>query len=184
MTAAANQGESGQVSTATQLLIDAFRRVHEDVPTVVRGLSTRELSWRPDADANPIGWLVWHLARVQDSHLTDLVAAPQVWEEGGWAERFALPYSPSDIGYGQSSQQVGQFLLHDPSLLLDYCEAVQAMTTPILVGLPDEDHGRVIDESWDPPVTIGVRLVSVVNDITQHVGQAAYVRGLVERRRN
>lgn len=184
MTAAANRRATEHVSTTTQLLIDAFRRVHEDVPTVVRGLSPEELAWRPDGDANPIGWLVWHLARVQDSHLTDLVAAPQVWEEGGWAERFALPYDPSDIGYGQSSQQVGQFSLRDPSLLVDYCEAVQARTPDILTGFDAEDLDRVIDESWDPPVTIGVRLVSVVNDITQHMGQAAYVRGLVERRRN
>lgn len=173
-----------QRSSTTRLLLDAFERVHETVPTVVSGLSVPELTWRPDTDANPIGWLIWHLSRVQDSHLSDLAASPQLWIQGGWAERFALPYDESAIGYGQDSEDVGQFSLNAPSLLREYHEAVHSRTTQIIPSFSEDDYDRVIDDSYDPPVTIGVRLMSVVNDITQHVGQAAYVRGLVERRRN
>ncbi len=54
--------------------------------------------------------------------------------------------------------------------------------SPTSSGLQPADLDVVVDERWDPPVTLGVRLVSVVNEVNQHVGQAAYVRGLLERR--
>ena len=48
-------------------------------------------------------------------------------------------------------------------------------------GLTDADLPRVVDERWDPPVTLGVRLVSVISDCLQHAGQAAFVRGILLR---
>lgn len=177
------QHDGNPTSTAAHLLQDAFDRVHELVPATIKDLSIVELVWRPDAGANPIGWLVWHLTRVQDDHLASLDGSEQAWLESGWAEKFALPYDDSAIGFGQSAQEVGAFTLTDPDMLLRYHDEVQARTTEILDGLSDDDYDRVIDDSYDPPVTLGARLVSVVNDMTQHIGQAAYVRGLVERRR-
>lgn len=183
-TAQSPEGNVGnQKNPSTPLLLDAFGRVQELVPTVVHGLSAQELTWRPDADANSVGWLVWHLSRVQDNHLAEIGGSSEVWIADGWSERFALPYPESAIGYGQSSDSVGQFFVDDPSLLSSYHDSVQDMTAGIISRLSPEDYGRVIDESFDPPVTIGTRLISVINDITQHVGQAAYVRGIIDRRR-
>ncbi len=167
---------------ARALLLDAFGRVHEDLPAVVDGLTPEQLLWRPDPAANHIAWLVWHLARVQDDHLAGLSGREQVWTAGGWAERFGLPYRTHDIGYGQSSDQVGAFRLEDPQLLTGYHEAVHGETVRVVEAMTEADFERVVDRNWDPPVTAAVRLVSVVNDITQHLGQAAYVRGLAERR--
>ncbi len=167
----------------TCLMLDAFERVNELMPTVIEDLSVDELLWRPDADANPIAWLLWHLTRVQDSHLADLDGSEQLWVEGGWAEKFALPYDENSVGFGQSSDEVGRFSITDPSLLEGYHHAVHSRTNDIVSQLSDDDYDRVIDDSYDPPVTISTRLVSVVNDTTQHIGQASYVRGLVERRR-
>ena len=167
---------------SARLLLDAFDRVHELVPSVVEGLDSQELSWRPDKDANSIGWLLWHLARVEDSHLADLDGSEQIWTQDGWAQRFQLPYDESDIGFGQDSAAVGQFYVADPRLLISYDEAVHARTKKIVSQLTGPDHERVIDDSYDPPVTLGARLVSVVNDTTQHIGQASYVRGLLRRR--
>lgn len=178
-----DQSAPERVSSATELLLDGFDRVHELVPAVVEGLSPQELSRRPDEAANPIGWLLWHLARVEDSHLADLHGSEQVWTQDGWADRFALPYDHSSIGFGQSSDEVGQFTVEDPSLLIRYHEAVHNKTHEIVSRLAGTDYQRVIDDSYDPPVTLGARLVSVVNDTTQHIGQASYIRGLVERRR-
>jgi hypothetical protein len=169
------------MTSAQEILRDAFDRVHELVPSTVEGLTTDELLWRPDADANHLAWLVWHLSRVQDDHLAGVGEVEQAW--GGWAPRFGLPYPEGAIGYGQSSAAVGAFVLADPELLTGYHEAVHELTCSVLEGLSDEDLGRVVDDRWDPPVTAAVRLVSVVNDVGQHVGQAAYVRGLIERRR-
>ncbi len=171
------------MTRAQEILQDAFDRVHELVPSAVDGLTADELLWRPDPEANHVAWLVWHLSRVQDDHLAGVASVDQVWTGQGWSSRFGLPYPDDAIGYGQSSEEVGSFELSDPGLLTGYHEAVHSMTRSVLDGLTDDDLSRVVDERWDPPVTVAVRLVSVVNDIGQHVGQAAYVRGLIERRR-
>lgn len=169
-------------ATARALLIDAFGRVHEELPDVVGGLTREQLLWRPDAAANPIGWLVWHLTRVQDDHLAGVGGHEQVWTAGSWTERFGLPYPQRAIGYGQSSEEVGAFDVDDPALLTDYHAAVHEQTVRVVERLGDADFDRIVDRRWDPPVTVAVRLVSVVNDITQHLGQAAYVRGLLDRK--
>jgi hypothetical protein len=180
----ANHAEQTVPMTSAQgILQDAFDRVHELVPAAVEGLTTDELLWRPDADANHIAWLVWHLSRVQDDHLAGVGEVEQAWTAQGWSGRFGLPYAEGTIGYGQSSDDVGAFVLQEPELLTGYHEAVHALTRSVLSGLSDDDLSRVVDDSWDPPVTAATRLVSVVNDVSQHVGQAGYVRGLVERRR-
>jgi len=164
--------------TPAELLTDAFERVRESVHAVLDGLGDDDLTHRPTADANPIGWLVWHLARVQDDHVADVAGTEQVWTADGFVDRFDLPYDTSAIGYGHSSEDVGAFRA-DAALLGEYYDAVHSRTLGYLAGLAPEDLDRVVDERWDPPVTLGARLVSVVNDDTQHVGQAAYVKGLL-----
>lgn len=164
--------------TPTDLLADAFGRVLESAEAVLDGLTDDQLTERPSPDANPIGWLVWHLARVQDDHVADVAGSEQIWTAQGYADRFALPYDRDAIGYGQSSEDVGAFAA-TADLLGDYLRAVHARTLDYLSGLRPADLDRVVDERWDPPVTLGARLVSVVDDDTQHVGQAAYVTGLL-----
>jgi hypothetical protein len=171
------------MATAIDVLRDAFDRIHEELPAVLDGLSADRLSWRPDGGANPIGWLVWHLTRVQDDHVAGVADREQVWTRDGWVDRFELPYPVGAIGYGQSADEVAAFRPMEPSGLLGYHEAVHELTGAVLDELGERELDRVVDARWDPPVTVAVRLVSVVNDITQHLGQAAYVRGLVERRR-
>lgn len=165
-----------------ELLLDAFGRVRESVHDVVDGLSPDQLAARLDAEANSIAWLVWHLTRVQDDHIAGVAGTKQVWTSDGWAERFDLPFSPSSIGYGHDSDDVAAVRVGSAELLTGYYEAVHEATLRYVGGLTDDDLDRVVDRGWDPPVTLGVRLVSVVNDDTQHVGQAAFVRGILLRR--
>lgn len=169
------------MATVNEILTDAFERVRESVHQVVDGLSPDDLAWRPDPEANSIAWLVWHLTRVQDDHIADVAGGEQLWETGGWAARFDLPFDQRVIGYGQSPAEVGK-VRADAEQLTGYYDAVHSATLSYLDTLTEEDFPRVVDERWDPPVTLAARLVSVVNDDTQHVGQAAYVRGLLERR--
>jgi uncharacterized damage-inducible protein DinB len=169
------------MTLANDLLVDAFGRVREAVHDAVEGLDEDQLAFRPDADANSIAWLVWHLSRVQDDHVANVAAGEQIWTAGGWVERFRLPFDVSAIGYGQSSKEVGQ-VRATAEMLAGYHDAVHGATVDYVRTLQDADYPRVVDERWDPPVTLAVRLMSVVNDTAQHVGQAAYVRGLVTRR--
>jgi hypothetical protein len=169
------------MTTANQLLIDGFDRVHELVPSAVEGLTADELLWRPDPEANHVAWLVWHLTRVQDDHVAAVAGGEQLWTVGGWVERFGLPFDVGATGYGQTSEEVGR-VRAGAELLIGYQDAVHRSTVDYLSTLSDDDYERVVDERWDPPVTLAVRLVSVLNDTLQHAGQASYVRGLVDRR--
>lgn len=166
--------------TPAELLLEAYGRLPALAGGAVEGLSAEQLAVRVGPDANPIGWLIWHLARVQDDHLAGAFDVEQVWVTDGWVERFDLPFDTAEIGYGHSSDQVAA-VRADASLLSGYVAAVHRRTRELLLTVSADDLDRVVDRSYDPPVTLGVRLVSVLQDVLEHVGQAAYVRGLIER---
>ncbi|MBC8094066.1 MAG: DinB family protein [Pseudonocardia sp.] len=163
------------------VLADAFARVHGSAHAAAADLTPEQLTWRADPDANTIAWLLWHLARVQDDHVAGVADVQQVWTAQGWAARFALPFDVDDIGYGHSGAEVAAVDVDSAKLLTDYVDAVHEQTLRLLRTLTDADLDRVVDAEWDPPVTLGVRLVSVINDDLQHVGQAAFLRGLIGR---
>jgi hypothetical protein len=165
--------------TSAELLTDAFGRVQETVREAVDGLSADQLAARLDEDANSIAWLCWHLARVQDDHVADAFGVGQVWPD--FADRFGLPFGPEAIGYGHSSRQVALVRVSSGDLLTAYHDAVHAQTVALVAGVTDADLSRIVDERWDPPVTLGVRLVSVISDCLQHAGQAAFIRGILLR---
>lgn len=186
------------VTTAQNLLEDGFSRVAETVASLTGDTDARLLSYRPDSDANSVAWLVWHLSRVQDDHLTDLgavladraepaargehrVPSGQLWNDGGWVERFSLPYGRHDTGFGHQSADVSAFSAADGSLLAGYHAAVHESTLAVVAQMTEADFDKIVDRRWEPAVTALSRLVSVLNDVTQHAGQAAYVRGLAER---
>lgn len=170
------------MTSTSELLIDGFARVHDTVHNVVEGLPVDALTFRPDHQANPIGWLVWHLTRVQDDHVAAVAGTEQRWTAEGWDARFALPFERLETGYGQDTAEADQVAV-EGSLLLGYHDAVHAATVGYVRGLGDADLDRVVDTRWQPHVTLGVRLVSVIADDLQHAGQAAYVRGVCERRK-
>lgn len=166
---------------ARDILGYAFGRIGEQVHAVTDGLDDGGLGYRPDAGANSIAWLIWHLTRVQDDHVSDIAGVEQVYVAGGWADRLGRAPDVSDIGYGHTSEQVAavRFATHDA--VVGYFDAVDARTREYLGRLTPDELDRVVDRRWDPPVTAGVRLVSVIADCLQHVGQAAYLRGVFER---
>ncbi|RPF21388.1 mycothiol transferase [Myceligenerans xiligouense] len=165
------------------LLVDAFGRIRQEVHAAVEGLTADELAWRADADANSVAWLVWHLTRVQDDHVADVAGRAQAWADGGWADRFGLPLPLGDTGFGHRTADVAAVRVDSPDLLTGYHDAVHERTTDYVSALTDSDLDRVVDTSWDPPVTLGVRLISVFDDDAQHAGQALLLRGLLLRRR-
>ncbi|MEU9750598.1 mycothiol transferase [Streptomyces niveus] len=169
------------MTASGDLLIDAFDRIRDTVHRVVDGLSPDELAVRVDEGANSIAWLVWHLTRIQDDHIADLAGVDEVWIAQDWTGRFELPFSRGATGYGHSPEDVAAVGGVDGEALVGYHDAVHEQTVTYLRPLDDEDYGRVVDRNWVPAVTLGVRLVSVVSDDLQHVGQAAFVRGWLAR---
>ncbi|MEO7124079.1 MAG: DUF664 domain-containing protein [Lacisediminihabitans sp.] len=160
------------------IVIDALGRVKGVVHAAVKELSPDHLATSPYENGNTVAWLIWHLTRVQDGHFADAAGVEQLWTSAGWFDRFGLPFDPSASGWNQSSAEVAA--VHaEASLLLGYHDAVHERSIEWVGGLSDSDLDRSVDESWDPPVTLGARLVSVISDDLQHAGQAAYVRGML-----
>jgi uncharacterized damage-inducible protein DinB len=164
----------------SDVYLDAFGRIREVVFEVLDGLSPAQLAYREGSEANSIAWLVWHLSRIQDDHVCAVAGREQIWVADGWAERFGLDLDVRDTGYGHNPDQVAA-VKADAELLSDYHQAVYENTADYLKSLTSGDLDRVVDRRWNPPVTLGVRLVSVVADDLQHAGQAAFVRGLLGR---
>jgi hypothetical protein len=161
------------------LLLELFGRIQPLAADVVDGLDAERLCQAPTPGANTIGWLVWHLTRVQDHHVAELLGTEQIWVSGDWAKRCGLEADASNTGYGHSPEDVRAVRPEGPDVLLGYLAEVDARTKSMLEGLMPDDLEEVVDRRWDPPVTLGVRLVSIADDCLQHVGQAAYARGLL-----
>jgi len=169
------------MATSNQILLDAFGRVADGVRDLLDGLDAEALAVRPDSTGNSIGWLVWHLARVQDDHLAEVAGCEQAWTAGGWYARLALPFPADATGYGFDDAEVSSTRITDVDALAGYHAAVHLLTTSLLAGITAGRLDEIIDERWDPPVTVAVRIVSVVEDCLQHLGQADYVAGLLGR---
>jgi Protein of unknown function (DUF664) len=171
--------------TSAELLVDGFGRIRETVADVLSGLTPDQLAYRIDPDANPISWLVWHLTRVQDDHVAKAFGAVQVWSSGDWAKRFGFPEGMMETGYGHTIAQVAAVgsATASTSLLVGYHEETYAQTARLVSTVTDADLDRVVDTRWTPPVKLGVRLVSVLNDDMMHAGQATYAHGIVLRAR-
>ena len=164
------------------LLLDIFGRLPDLIRSTVDGLSPEQLRWAPAPGANTVGWLVWHLTRIQDDHVAEVAGEAQVWESGEWAVRFGLQPGTLETGWAHTPDQVAALQPESGRVLVEYYDAVARRTGSFVAALTPDDLDRVVDERWDPPVTLGVRLVSVAEDDLQHVGQAAYLRGLILRR--
>jgi DinB family protein len=162
-----------------ELLLEMYGRIPPLARLAVEGADRATLTRSPEPGTNPVGWLVWHASRVQDHHVAELLDQDQIWTTGDWATRFGLEPDPHNTGYGHGPDEVAAVQPDGPDVLVGYLDVVHARTCAFLEGLVPADLDRIVDRRWDPPVTLGVRLVSIADDDIQHTGQAAYARGLL-----
>jgi len=164
-----------------ELLTDGYERVSQALQRALDGLNQDDLNEQPHPDSNSMGWLAWHLTRVQDHHIADLMGEEQLWIKEGWHSKFNRPADPQDTGFRHSSEDVAAFKSPDVATLLEYHRAVLERSKRYINSLSAADLDRELNEPWFQPLpTVGVRLVSVMSDSLQHVGQIAYVRGLLK----
>jgi len=167
--------------TGNNLLTDGYGRIVQMLERVLNGLSQDDLNEQPRPDCNSIGWLAWHLTRVQDDHIAGLMGEEQLWISEGWHAKFNRAPERKDIGFGHTSEQVAAFKSPDVETFLGYHHAVLERSQRYISSLSSSDFDRELNEPrFQPLPTVGVRLVSVLGDSLQHVGQAAYVRGLLK----
>lgn len=164
----------------TQIVTDSLGRIQNTIQRVLNGLPEEHLYHRPTPDANPICWLIWHLTRVQDHHMSDLLGKEQLWTADGWHAKFGLPADIRNTGTRHTREDVDS-VRAGAETLQAYYDAVYERSKEVLSSLSPDDLEKEIDEpQYNPLPTIGVRLASIISDNTQHVGQAMYVRGLIQ----
>lgn len=161
------------------LFSDAASRPVQAAEQVLNGISDQTLHAMPGG-ANSIAWLIWHAARQQDVQVAELSGTPQVWEQGGWADKLGVRRGADESGFGDSASDVAALHITAPGQLLAYLAATADAVSAYARGLSAGDLDDVVDTSWTPHVTRGVRLYSTIDDAAVHVGQAAYARGLIE----
>ncbi len=162
-----------------QVIIELFQQVSDVLGKALEGLTLDDISYQPNKDCNSIGWLAWHLSRSQDRAInTDIQHEEQLWIKDKWYLKFNRLPDPDDRGFGHTSEDVAAFKTPDIKTLLDYHYAVLEQTKQILGRLSTADLNRKVNHPRFP--TTGARLVAVINDNLQHVGQVAYLRGLLK----
>ena len=170
------------MTTSADILADGFERVRTTSHGAGRGLTRATLEAKVDPETNTIAWLLWHIGRGQDAQVSALMGEEQAWTASGFATRFALDLPDDSTGYAHTPEDVSKVSGVEIDLYLDYIDAVCDRSINYVGDLSDTDFDDVVDERFTPPVTRAVRLFSVISDDLQHAGQAAILRGLLERR--
>ncbi|MFC7455996.1 DinB family protein [Brachybacterium sp. GCM10030267] len=163
------------------ILRDAASRPLDAAEALRDKLDAETLNAHVGGHPNSVAWLLWHAGREIDAQLADLADHQELWVSEDFAELTGFGEEGSRVGYGDSAEQARAVTAEEPGPLLEYLSAVTEALLAYLDTLDEDALGDVIDDSWDPPVTRGARLVSIVDDAAQHVGQAAYVVGVPEK---
>jgi hypothetical protein len=164
-----------------EVVADALGRVNRILHRAIDGVAVETLNAQPTPESNSMAWLAWHLCRVQDHHISDLLEVPQLWVSDGWHEKFGMAKDQKEIGTGHTLEQVAALKVDSGALSLGYADAVYDRAKQYLATVKPGDLEAEIDEpQYNPLPTVGVRLVSIISDNTQHAGQVMYARGLVE----
>lgn len=162
---------------AIEILKDAAGRPAEAVERLRGQITPHNLNAHIGEQDNSVAWLLWHIGREIDAQTAALSGQSEVWASGGFAQRTGLGKAGAEIGYGQTPEQARAVVVPDAAPLLEYVASASSALIAYLRTLTDEDLDYVVDSSWDPPVTRGARIVSIIDDAAQHVGQAAYALG-------
>ena len=161
-----------------QFITSIFERSYQALERALTGLTENELNKQPHPDCNTIGWLAWHLTRGQDRSFAGLMQEEQVWMKDSWYEKFNRPPNGTDTGFGHGLTDVAAFQSPSADIILDYHRAVLDRTKRYLSNLTQDELERKLSGQVFPTVTS--RIAAVISDNQQHVGQLAYIRGLLK----
>ena len=162
--------------TLNEFIEDAFEKEMGFLIEAVNDLTPEELSWRAGPEANPVGWILWHMLRVEDMWFQFFIQRkPEIWERDGWNDTFSLP--TRDNGFGHTQEQVSTFPSLDRDELMRYGVAVRAETLEYLKGLGPDDF-NVVPREQRPEMSVGAIFRQVVGELYQHQGHISYLKGL------
>lgn len=160
-----------------QLIRSALEEYTADLRRALDGLTVEERRYQPGPESNHIDFLVWHIARTEDTMVQWFArSAEPVWQRDRWHEKLGLP--EQENGFGYSAQQVAALPGFNLDDLLAYADAVRLETLDFLDSLSEAALDVRPQPDQFPDYTIGGTLSHLMVDASQHVGQVAYLRGL------
>jgi uncharacterized damage-inducible protein DinB len=162
---------------AVHFISDCLVQVHLRLVATCNDLTQDQLLWRPAPTANNIGFILWHLARHEDTRITETGSlGKDVWATGNWHDQFDQPVTAPDPG-----DRMGLRQLAIPSLeiLVGYADAVHQRSASYVSGLSDADLDQPPDLSR-PEHTRAGSLRHLITHKNNHHGQIDYLRGLQE----
>ncbi len=162
-----------------QMTVDILERARERFYDTLDQMTVDEANTMPHPLIKSVTWLLWHDARVMDLQISELAKTETLWTSQGWKERFNLPLPDNTQDWIHTPEEAALVTIADKEILKGYFDAAYELTCDYLISVEESSLDDVIDRSWDPPVTRRVRLVSTVDDISMHSGQAVYTRRLV-----
>lgn len=163
---------------AIEILLDAAGRPLDALTATQHRITPDNLNAHPAGHDNSVAWLLWHTGREIDVQLAELTGGDEVWASQGFRNRVRLGDAGDAVGYGHTSQEARAIVVDDAQVLIQYVQACIDALRQHLTTLNEPDLDVVVDETWDPPVRRGVRLVSIIDDAAQHLAQVGYVCGL------
>ncbi len=165
---------------ATDFVAASLEGVGRGLHRAMDALSAEKLNRCPSPDTNSMARLCWHLARCQDNWVASIAGAPEVYAADGWHAKLDFSFAIDDWGIGHAAEQVAQARVESADGLLGYYDAVAGQSRKVLAGLTAEDLERELPVYVEgrPPSSVRGRLMGLISDNTQHMGQIVYLRGL------
>ncbi len=149
----------------------------EELELALDGLTEEERRYQPTPQSNHIDFIVWHMARVEDSIVNRRLRHDRhIWERDGRHKRLGLPRE--GIGEGLSTEQAAALPPFSLAKLLKYYSSVRRETLLFINSLTNDDLDRISDPER-PYWTFAAILGHLIVEEAQHVGQIAYIRGIL-----
>lgn len=166
---------------AANVLQMQFERMAQEFTNTLGNLGAERLAWRPAPRANDIGSMLWHSARAWDGYLFYLDGAGEIFVTQDWAERFGLKTKPKNGFDGTYTEAQVACVRARPKLLLEYVAAILARTNNFLAAASPDQLAELVKIPWWPEERRkAFVLAHVIRHSYEHLGEAQYVRGLMQ----
>ena len=160
---------------AKELTLRFLNQSQENLTKSLDGLTQEEVAWSPGAECNNIAFIFWHISRVEDFFVNRVIQRQkELYDVEGWQQKLGTP----DKAYQLTLEELQEWPVPKLEVLFGYANAVREKTLSFVQSIPNE-HLSELARPERPPDTIGDILSNLVFEIQLHVGQIAYLHGML-----
>lgn len=162
-------------------IISAVQEYYEALKNALNGLDKYELSWKPSIESNNIIFLVWHMSLIEDNLINKVLGKKErIWISQDYFKKY--PSLKNETGYGFNITQLQEFPIMDIDWIMHYFDKVRNTTNNMIESLTNEDLSN--DFLFGSNKVIKVKgfwvLGRLIVEESQHLGQIAYIRGMIK----